>query len=128
MNSSLNPALKVHSPTFIQPHVFPAGVRNQVPTPAVSKFMSNDIDVLPITTDNGWSSKRENWILHSSIRETGWQNQDVVLRPFVREDKFLCNLNVLLDVVLELPLGIRELFGSSRHKRPRTNCSRSDIA
>lgn len=45
------PSFKVSSPTFIEPKMFPWSIGDEIATPAMSKFMSDYIHILPILGD-----------------------------------------------------------------------------
>lgn len=41
-------ALQIHGPAFVQEHVLPAPVRYQVPAPAVTELVGNDVHILAV--------------------------------------------------------------------------------
>lgn len=59
MNGSYKSSLQINSPPFIQPEMFPTGIRNQIPTPTMGQLMGDDVDIFSIATDNRWCGKRE---------------------------------------------------------------------
>lgn len=45
--------------------MLPAGIGNQVATPAVGKLMSNHINVLPVAANDGRGSESVDGVLHA---------------------------------------------------------------
>lgn len=92
--------------------MLPGTVCHKVTTPAVGELVRDDIDVFTVLVhqlaseeeeqsvkkgsfigtnlrDNAGSRKGENRVLHSTVREAGRENQNVVLTPGVGVDNFL---------------------------------------
>jgi len=88
MDTGQDATLKVHSPSLVQPtinkvrmwapcnlsthtlarhdlQVLPAATCDKVATPTMAQFVSNDIDVLAIATDDSWCCKGINRVFHS---------------------------------------------------------------
>lgn len=59
--------------TFIQPEMFPGGIGDQIPSPAVSNLMRNHIHQGPIPSQQGGGHKGEAGVLHAPIGERGGQ-------------------------------------------------------
>ncbi len=51
--------------------MFPAATGHEVAAPAVGKLVGNDVDVLPVTADNGGRGKSEDGVLHAWLMLTG---------------------------------------------------------
>lgn len=48
-------SFQIHSPTLIQPEVFPRAVSDQVTTPAVSKLVCNHVNVFTVLSKSVFS-------------------------------------------------------------------------
>lgn len=64
----------------------------------------------------------------TSVREARRKHQDVILSPLVREDELLSDLDELLHITLQLPLGIVQFFRACRNLATRPNLRRRDVS
>ncbi len=60
-----------HKRTFIQPEMFPRGIGDQIPSPAVSNLMRDYIDQRPVPSQQCRGHKGEAGVLHAPIGERG---------------------------------------------------------
>lgn len=143
------PALDVDGPSLVEPEVLPAAAGYEISAPAVGKLVGDDVYVLAVTADEGGCRKRVDGVLHAcdsisllillcvldkrlaqltSVREARGEHQHVVLAPLVREDQLLGDLDELLNVPLQLPLGVVELLGPGRDLAARSNLRGGDVS
>lgn len=121
MNSGHDTTLKVSRPTLIKPEVLPRSSRDKVTAPAVRQLVSNDIDILTVLGDQSRSSEGVHGILHASVWEARWENENIVLAPDIREDDLVDGLNELVSSLLKLPLTVLELVGGGSDLADGTN-------
>lgn len=98
--SGLNSSFQIGCPAFVQPEVLPTSIANQIPTPGMTQFVRNNINVLPISRDDGWCCECEYWILHATVREARRQDKNIILCPLIRVDQLLGNLDEFLCISL----------------------------
>ena len=55
--------------TFIQPEMFPSGIGDQIPSPAVSNLMRNYIHQGPVPSQQCGGHKGEAGVLHAPVGE-----------------------------------------------------------
>src|SRR5277367_1209589 len=94
--------------TFIEPEILPCGISDKIPRPRVTCFVSDDVHIRAISSDESWCDSCEIWILHASVRKRFSEHEDIVGRPFVGGNEFFCNGNEGLCVGGEFILTIFE--------------------
>ena len=86
MDSGRNFSFFEDGETLVEPEVAPVLASDIVSSPRVSNFVNSNIDLRFVTSDDGWRSKGEKRVLHSTHRERWWQNKNTVVAPDVRSE------------------------------------------
>mmetsp|Transcript_29219 Transcript_29219/g.41127 ORF Transcript_29219/g.41127 Transcript_29219/m.41127 type:complete len:241 (-) Transcript_29219:549-1271(-) len=91
-------SFQIHSEAFIEPEVFPSSVGDEVSSPAVRNFVSNDISVGAVSSQEGGCHKSQARVFHTTVRERWRQQQHIVISPDVFSNELLSNLQELFSL------------------------------
>ena len=72
VDRSLQSALEICRPAFVQPEVLPAGVRHEVTGPGMGELVGDYVDILSVAAYDGGCGECVNWVLHSDCMERTW--------------------------------------------------------
>lgn len=112
MNGPHEESLEIRRPALVQPEVGPGRATDKVAEPAVANLVRDNIDEAAVASDQCWGGEGETSVLHSSVREARWEEEDVVGAPLL--------VAVAGDVLGDFDEPVkREIRSAARHREGR---------